>query len=354
VTRRDCFPATGERPRGSPVPVAVPRRPPCSAHRGTTSPGWFHRVGRLPSPAPGRAPDAGVPLRPSFSPARAASGTRHGEAALGPLVDRHQVRDQPALDQGVQGPGGLALGDLDLIPRDLERQLPPGRGADHDAAAAQHAERSAVRMAADDAACLRVAGQKLLEPRAVLRRQADLVHRADARGDRRVVHRHQRRQRGLGRELRLEPGAVLEVEPPLHAPRHRGVAGDEPHIAQANRVAEGLARAPGRDLQGEVLAHGVAVVVVSGQHVDGQLQRRQELAHPLVLARARLVDQIARDQHRREPVGLRAQRPHHRRQRLRRLAVARADADVRVGDLGDQGRLGHRARTPLAGPSRPS
>jgi hypothetical protein len=75
--------------------------------------------------------------------------------------------------------------------------------------------------------------------------------------------------------------------------------------------------------------------VVSGHHVDRHRKRRQELADALVLARPGDVDEVAADQDR---VGERRQieyRADGRRQREGRVAVAPADIDVRIAELGE-------------------
>ena len=128
-------------------------------------------------------------------------------------------------------------------------------------------------------------------------------------------------------ELRLEPA---EVQPALGAAGDRRVADHEPDAADVRDEAV-LALAVER----EVRAQRVAVVVVARQHVDGHRQRREQLAHALVLRRRGRVGEVAADEHR---VRARPQRQHGRDaggQRLRRPAVAGPDEDVRVAELGE-------------------
>jgi hypothetical protein len=67
--------------------------------------------------------------------------------------------------------------------------------------------------------------------------------------------------------------------------------------------------------------------------VDRHRQRREQLAHTLILTRARIGDQIAADEH---CVG-RGLQPQHGLDRpgecSRRLVIAAADHDVRVAEL---------------------
>ena len=107
---------------------------------------------------------------------------------------------------------------------DLEPRLQVRAGRGHDAAAAEDGEGGAVDVAGDDAADVREAREQIAEAGALLRRQPDLVEHGDAGQQRRVVHGDHHRPAARRLELGLEP---LEVEPSLHPPGQRGVAGHE-------------------------------------------------------------------------------------------------------------------------------
>jgi hypothetical protein len=77
--------------------------------------------------------------------------------------------------------------------------------------------------------------------------------------------------------------------------------------------------------------------VVSGQHVHRHRKRREQLAHALVLASARIGDQIAADQ---DGIGWGREAKDgldRGRQRPRRAAVAAPDDDVGIAELREEG-----------------
>jgi hypothetical protein len=73
--------------------------------------------------------------------------------------------------------------------------------------------------------------------------------------------------------------------------------------------------------------------VVSRHHVDGHRQRREQLADPLVLARARIVDQVAADQDGAWQRLQLEQGAHRPRKREGGVLVTATDVDVRIGEL---------------------
>jgi hypothetical protein len=77
--------------------------------------------------------------------------------------------------------------------------------------------------------------------------------------------------------------------------------------------------------------------VIAGEHVDRHRQGLEQFADTLVLGRARIGDQVAADQDGFGLGGHRQHRVHRGRQRASRAGVARADGDVRVAELSEEG-----------------
>ncbi len=205
-------------------------------------------------------------------------------------------------------------------------------------------EHCPVHVPGHDPANVRVGGEHLGEPAPVVLGKPYQVERRDAGEDGRMVHRDDRRGLDVGGQLRLEPGEPVGRQRALVEAGQRAVHRNEPDAADGHRVAVHARCA-------EVRAQGVGVIVVSGQRVDGHRQGREQLAGALVLApRTRLGD-VARHHN---GVGRRPQRAHRADgggDGTGRSGVAGADLDVKVGELGEQGRgdrlvLSRRAGSP--------
>ena len=106
------------------------------------------------------------------------------------------------------------------------------------------------------------------------------------RRQRQMVHGHDRRaSRGPRPAAPRATPAARQPRRPSSRPGSVVSTADEPQRAAARHVAVVLAVGD-RERQREALAQRRAIVMVAGEHVDRHRQRREQLADPLVLARA--------------------------------------------------------------------
>src|SRR5205814_438474 len=142
-----------------------------------------------------------------------------------------------------------------------------------------------------------------------------------------------------GRQLLVEPGEAAGVELAATLAGPLAVQHDEPHRPKLDRVLNGRARRAG-DV--EVTAERVAVVVIAGQRVHRHAEPREQFANDRVLVVGGVVRQVAGDEH-----GIRhvRQLPHglnNDGQAGDWIRVRPRRADVRVTELDEQERHGHR------------
>ena len=115
--------------------------------------------------------------------------------------------------------------------------------------------------------------------------------------------------------------------------RQRGVKYHQPRRPEIDRVANGLRTGAG---QAEMTTQRFAVVVITGQREDRRPQRRQQLAHLLVLNVAAVVREIAGHQHGIRLWTHRAHALHRRRERRDGIAIGPVSSDVRIAELHDE------------------
>jgi len=131
-------------------------------------------------------------------------------------------------------------------------------------------------MAAQHALHLRMARDHTRERVASF--QADLVHVADQRGERRVVHDQKRRLVASQGEDLLQPGEPLVVQPPAILACNDGVDRDDAQRPVVDRILhEGIPLAQVGVLR-KSRAQRTALVVVAGNEIHRHGKRSEQLA----------------------------------------------------------------------------
>jgi hypothetical protein len=119
-------------------------------------------------------------------------------------------------------------------------------------------------------------------------------------------------------------------------PGIRAVQDDQARCAELDGVLDCSIGCDGRS---EVTLKSSAVIVIACNDVQRQRQRADQVSRHAVFVIARVIGQVARQQHCVRLSGHAADCLEHGRQAHRRIAVSPGGTDVRIADLGeDEGR----------------
>jgi hypothetical protein len=224
----------------------------------------------------------------------------------------------------------------------VERHLRCGGGADRERGAGPASHDRAVQMAADHGDDIGVR----LDDRAQCPDPARfriLGHPGKAGGDRRVVENEQSRPPGLLRQPRFQPAGANRIEAAAVPTDLERVEDEDPDREVLHRILH-IAVRVGRIR--EDFPEDRTIVVIAHGRADRERQVRGRLAKAVVRETVvAIVGDVAGDQ---QQVRQRRHRGQHAQGLVQPLAVifvrvARIEAQVDVGDLGDEHRQGLRA-----------
>lgn len=176
---------------------------------------------------------------------------------------------------------------------------------------------------------MRMTGENFAKVRGALSSQTDVVHAPDACSERRVMHENHGRLARRSAELPVQPINLVTIQRPSRFPEHAGIERNQSQRMACDAISRRLTDGPKVSVIGKYLSHYVAIVVVSGNQIQGDPEGRQQLLQPPVFPLAARVDKISG---RKYEIGER-QLPHQMRNtsRERRGRVVAAVGETSFG-----------------------